>query len=145
MLNQEQLRRYYERGWELPLLKLCDVDRLRRSPFRYRILPVVDLVRIEGAGTYHVLDVGCGVGTTSILIAGRHANARFTCIDISERQIEAGREYVRSAGLEDRFRFVVGDVTAGPLAVDRFINMITANRFAEGVLFLCRLPGGRVR
>lgn len=129
--NEDELRRYYKRGWELPLLGLCDQRALQRSPFKYRMLPVIDLVRIDPNRDAHVLDVGCGVGTTSILIARRYPRARFTCIDISERQIEAGSAYVRSIGLADRFRFVVGDVTRELPAVDGRVDYVICCEIIE--------------
>jgi SAM-dependent methyltransferase len=129
--SKNDLRRYYEQGWELPLLALCDPRGLRRSSFKYRILPVVDLVRVDSPRTLHVLDVGCGVGTTSILIARRYPNTRFTCIDISEKQIEAGTEYVRSIGLADRFDFVIGDVTEELPALEEEVDYVICCEIIE--------------
>ncbi len=129
--SKDDLRRYYSLGWELPLLALCDPRILRRSPFKYRIMSVIDLVRIDSSRILHVLDIGCGVGTTSILIARRYPNTRFTCIDISERQIEAGVEYVRSIGLAERFDFVVGDVTGELPAVEGGVDYVICCEIIE--------------
>ena len=110
MIDNETLKSYYEKGWELGLLNLCNPDILKTSHFKFRILAVVDLVRIEASRGYSILDVGCGVGTTSILISLRYPNTCFTCVDISKIQIDAGSKYVKSIGKGARFEFVAADV-----------------------------------
>ena len=110
MINEDLLLDYYEKGWELGLLDLCDDKKFSRSLFKFRLLSVIDLFKLSDQRTYHILDIACGVGTTSFLIARKFRNTEFCCIDISRKQVAAGQEYVRSIGTDGRFEFLVGDV-----------------------------------
>src|SRR5690242_811397 len=57
-----------------------------------------------------VLDIGCGTGWTSLLLAQR--GAKVTAVDISPRQIEILRYNAEHYGLSHRLRAVCGDITA---------------------------------
>jgi SAM-dependent methyltransferase len=54
-----------------------------------------------------VLDVGCGVGRWSRILAGR--GAQVTGIDISPTMVDQARRRAAAAGLQDRCRFLVAD------------------------------------
>lgn len=58
-----------------------------------------------------ILDVGCGPGRYCIELAGRGA-AQAVGLDVSANMLEVGRRLARDAGVEDRCRFVQGDVAA---------------------------------
>lgn len=62
-----------------------------------------------GAGA-HALDVGCGVGRWSRLLAARGASV--TGVDISPTMIEQSRRRTAQAGLAGRCRFLVQDLAA---------------------------------
>jgi 2-polyprenyl-3-methyl-5-hydroxy-6-metoxy-1,4-benzoquinol methylase len=64
------------------------------------------LVNLEGK---RVLDIGCGTGWTSLLLAQR--GAKVTAVDISSRQIEILRYNAEQYGLSDRMDAVCGDIT----------------------------------
>src|SRR5262245_45273781 len=69
------------------------------------------LIGLAGFGPgQRVLDVGCGVGTTAIRIAGT-AGARVTAIDIARLMLERATANVARAGLSDRVTFKQGDIT----------------------------------
>lgn len=57
----------------------------------------------------HVLDVGCGIGATSVLIAEK-TGARVTGIDLSPKMIEKARERADKLGISDQVQYKVGDV-----------------------------------
>jgi SAM-dependent methyltransferase len=59
----------------------------------------------------HVLDVGCGVGTTAIEITRRFATD-VTAIDIAPLMLERAAANVRAAGLQDRVSVEPGDIIA---------------------------------
>ncbi|MFG6195769.1 class I SAM-dependent methyltransferase [Nonomuraea sp. JJY05] len=63
-----------------------------------------------------VLDVGCGTGSLSLLLAA--AGHRVTGVDVAPRMIEQARAKLSSAGLAGRF--LVGDAAAPPTGDDRF-------------------------
>lgn len=63
-----------------------------------------------------VLDVGCGTGSLSELIA--QAGHRVTGVDLSPRMVEQARTKLEASGLDARF--LVGDASAPPTGGARF-------------------------
>lgn len=61
-----------------------------------------------------VLDVGCGHGTSVVLMAQAFPNSRFTGIDVHAGSIEAARSAADEAGVGDRVSFLVADATDIP-------------------------------
>jgi cyclopropane fatty-acyl-phospholipid synthase-like methyltransferase len=55
------------------------------------------------------LDVGCGVGGTSLYLANRSSNTYVTGISLSPKQVEMATENARNANLSDRVSFRVMD------------------------------------
>ena len=55
-----------------------------------------------------VLEVGCGVGAQTCIVARRNPNVQFTCIDISEASLQAAQAATRRAGLTN-VTFELGD------------------------------------
>ncbi len=48
-----------------------------------------------------VLEAGCGVGAQTVTLARNSPDARFTCLDVSSRSLEAARARARAASLEN--------------------------------------------
>jgi ubiquinone/menaquinone biosynthesis C-methylase UbiE len=67
--------------------------------------------KLEIKSSDHVLDVGCGIGATAILIAEK-TGARVTGIDLSPKMIEKARERADQLGISDRVQFKLGNVLA---------------------------------
>lgn len=61
-------------------------------------------------GPVAVLDIGCGSGVLSLMIAQKNTNARITAVDIDEDSVEEARRNVRNAALEDRITVVQTDI-----------------------------------
>ena len=74
---------------------------------------------LEGKG---VLDLGCGSGQVTELVAS--LGARVHAVDISPRMIEIARQSVERAGLADRVTFEQGDVTSLPLSERDVVMLI---------------------
>ena len=66
-----------------------------------------------------VLDLACGPGVISRLIAEAHPASRVTAMDLNGELLNAARQEVAAAGLE-QITFVQGDVYAPPLEPGRF-------------------------
>jgi cyclopropane fatty-acyl-phospholipid synthase-like methyltransferase len=48
-----------------------------------------------------VFEIGCAAGTNLIPMAAQLKNAKFTGIDLSEKQIETGKNLIAKAGLKN--------------------------------------------
>ena len=83
---------------------------------------LVELCHI-GKDTY-VLDVGCGAGQTSCLLAKRYG-CRVVGIDIIERMIERSRERAKAENVADMTEFRVADAQSLPFEDDTFDAVIT--------------------
>ena len=62
-----------------------------------------------------VLDIGCGPGHYGVELARRGAS-EVLGIDFAEGMIQLARERARTAGVEDRCRFVLGDILEAEVA-----------------------------
>ena len=68
-------------------------------------LPALDGVSEKLAAGGRVADVGCGLGTSTQLMATAFPNARVTGFDYHERSIELARKAAADAGLANRVTF----------------------------------------
>lgn len=76
----------------------------------------------EGLGLapgHELLEVGCGYGNTARFLAGRYG-CRVVATNISERELEHGRELAREAGVDDRVAFEWADFQDLPYDSERF-------------------------
>ena len=91
---------------------------------------LVELCRI-GEGK-HVLDVGCGIGTTACHLAKRYG-CRVAGVDISEKMIDWSSERAKREGVDDRVKFMVADGQNLPFEDDLFDVVIceSVNAFIE--------------
>ncbi|MGP4112157.1 class I SAM-dependent methyltransferase [Streptomyces sp. 4N509B] len=95
-----------------------------------------------------VLDVGCGTGSLTVLLAG--AGHRVTGVDLAPGMVAAARAKIAAAGLSAAF--VVGDAAAPPVGVRRFDVVLSRHLLwtlpdPQAALrgWLARLrPGGRL-
>src|SRR5919201_1940446 len=79
--------------------------------------------RAEFAPGQQVLDVGCGVGTTAIRIAGRFG-AQVTAVDIAPLMLERATANVARAGVVERVSVGRGDITNLPFADGSFDRVV---------------------
>jgi SAM-dependent methyltransferase len=70
------------------------------------VVQMLSLARV-GPGDL-VYDLGCGDGR--VVIAAAKAGARGVCVDIDPVRIRESRANARAAGVQDRIRFVEGDL-----------------------------------
>lgn len=99
-----------------------------------------------------VLDLATGTGDLAILIARTHSGVQVDGVDPSRRMLEEAVAKIRSAGLEDRVRLMVGDAQALPYPDATFDAAAIAFGIrnvpdrALGLREMCRVtrPGGRV-
>jgi len=66
-----------------------------------------------------VLEVGCGVGAQTVIIAANNRDAKFTSVDISPASVAAARQAAQTAGL-NHVQFQVADIFHLPFAPGSF-------------------------
>ena len=77
------------------------------------------------ASELRVLDIGCGPGLFSILLAGQ--GYRLTAADYTPNMLEEARENASAAGMADRIAFVEADAEALPFADCSFDAVVSRN------------------
>lgn len=70
-------------------------------------IPALEGVQDKLERGAQVLDLGCGHGASTLLMAGAFPNSRFTGLDYHRGSVEAARERASQAGLEERASFEV--------------------------------------
>ena len=68
-------------------------------------IPALDGVEAKLQAGARVLDIGCGHGASTILMAKAYPNSRFVGVDAHAGSIETARARAAEAGLEDRVTF----------------------------------------
>jgi SAM-dependent methyltransferase len=71
-------------------------------------VPDVDR-RLRSAPSPRVLDLGCGLGASSVALARAYPRATVLGVDLDETSIAQARTAAAEAGVADRVSFVVGD------------------------------------
>ncbi|MER5853480.1 class I SAM-dependent methyltransferase [Streptomyces sp. NPDC002012] len=111
--------------------------------------PLLDAAAI--GAREHVLDVGCGAGSTTRLAARRAAEGRAMGLDLSAPMLERARESTRDEGPSNA-SFTQGDAQSHPFAPDTFdvaISRYGLMFFADPVAAFINIasalrPGGRL-
>ena len=76
----------------------------------------------------HVLDLGSGNGAIPLILYGKYAPASVTGIELQEDMVRLARESARLNGLEEKIRFLPGDVLEiRKLVKGRFFDAVTCN------------------
>ncbi len=115
---------------------------------RFSTRRVLSAARLESG--LRVLEVGCGVATTSLRMARRHG-VHVTAIDIDPAMLERARYAVQRSGVADLVDVRQADVTSLPFADASFdrvvvesVNMFVDRDRALAEIMRCVRPGGRV-
>jgi 2-polyprenyl-3-methyl-5-hydroxy-6-metoxy-1,4-benzoquinol methylase len=83
-------------------------------------IPSLDGIEERLVRGARVADVGCGFGTSTIIMAGAYPNSTFTGIDYHAPSIAAARERAAAAGVADRITFR----TAGAADLDGRYDLV---------------------
>lgn len=141
-------------GWHEQDPRLYDgVARFYGTMYRNSLLsewlPAVDgLVERLSAGI-RVLDVGCGLGVPTILLAEAFPHSTFVGVDSHEESIRLAREAARESGVGERVRFDVAGATAYDGTYDLVLFFDAVHDFGDPVGALAHArsalaPGGRI-
>ncbi|MBB6345569.1 class I SAM-dependent methyltransferase [Nonomuraea muscovyensis] len=86
---------------------------LYRQSLTQQWLPALDGVTARLESGARVLDVGCGHGSSTVLMAQAYPNSRFEGLDSHAGSITQAAQAAVKAGVEDRVRFTVGEAGQG--------------------------------
>jgi SAM-dependent methyltransferase len=93
-------------------------DRFFRPGYRAHLvaewIPALDGMEARMKAGARVADVGCGYGSSTILMAQAYPNSRFYGFDYHDASIERARQAAREAGVDDRVTFDVASAKAFP-------------------------------
>jgi SAM-dependent methyltransferase len=79
--------------------------------------------RLRSAPAPRVLDLGCGLGASTVALAGAYPWATVLGVDLDEASVAGARAAAAEAGVADRVSFVVGD--AAHLAPEGPFDLVT--------------------
>jgi 2-polyprenyl-3-methyl-5-hydroxy-6-metoxy-1,4-benzoquinol methylase len=121
------------------------------GPLGHEWLPSIDGLhrRLLADPPARVVDVGCGLGWSSIGLALAYPNVRVDGIDLDAQSIDIARRHAAEAGVADRVRFVVADAAALDLAgpydlammLEAFHDMAQPVRVLDGLRHLLAPDG----
>ena len=86
-------------------------------------LPALDGVVEKLEAGASVADIGCGHGSSTILMAQAFPNSKFVGTDYHAGSIETARERARAAGVEDRVGFETAAAAEHPGSGDELVTM----------------------
>jgi SAM-dependent methyltransferase len=79
--------------------------------------------RLRSAPPARVLDLGCGLGASSVALARAYPRAQVLGVDLDEASVAEARDQAAEAGVADRVTFVVGD--AAQVAAEGPFELVT--------------------
>jgi SAM-dependent methyltransferase len=129
------------------------VDRFYGSIYRSTLVqqwvPAVDGLAERLEAGARVLDVGCGLGTATILLAEAFPRSTFVGVDYHEESIRRANIAAAEAGVAERVSFVTGDATSYGPGVDVVCFFDSLHDLGDPVGALTHArsalaPGGRV-
>jgi SAM-dependent methyltransferase len=112
-------------------------------------LPSVEGVIEQLEAGIRVLDVGCGLGVPTIMLAEAFPRSTFVGVDYHEESIQLARAAAEEAGVADRVHFEVGGATSYDGTHDLVLFFDAVHDFGDPVGALAHArrtlaPGGRV-
>jgi SAM-dependent methyltransferase len=130
------------------------VDRFFGTTYRAALvsqwLPALDGVDERLAHGGRVLDVGCGLGTATVLLAEAYPGATVVGVDTHQPSLDEGAKRAAEAGVSDRVQFVAAsaaDYAGGPYDLICFFDSLHDMGDPLGALTHARrelAPGGTV-
>jgi SAM-dependent methyltransferase len=79
--------------------------------------------RLRSAPPAHVLDLGCGLGASSIALARAYPRAQVLGVDLDQASVTEARARAAEAGVADRVSFMVGD--AARVTAEAPVDLVT--------------------
>lgn len=100
-------------GWhEHDSCLFTGTERFFRPNYRAHLInewiPALEGVEAKLKSGARAADVGCGLGTSTILMAQAYPKSTFVGFDYHPESIQLAREAARSAGVSDRVKFEIG-------------------------------------
>jgi 2-polyprenyl-3-methyl-5-hydroxy-6-metoxy-1,4-benzoquinol methylase len=89
-------------------------------------IPALDGVKARLEAGIRVADIGCGHGTSTIIMAQAFPNSRFIGFDYHKESIDQANKAARAAGIADRCRFEIGGAQDFPGHSYDFVTVFDA-------------------
>ncbi|HEU4653794.1 MAG TPA: class I SAM-dependent methyltransferase [Steroidobacteraceae bacterium] len=89
-------------------------------------IPAIEGMEAKLKSGIRVADVGCGQGTSTILMAQQYPNSRFIGFDYHEKSVRTATEKAKQAGVADRCKFEIASAKNIPRAKYDFITVFDA-------------------
>ncbi len=120
-------------------------DRIFRNGYAAHLvqdwIPALDGVEAKLRTGAVVADVGCGYGSSTILMAKAYPMSTFVGFDYHEASIAAAREAANRAGVADRVRFEVASADATPSGFDLICCFDCVHDMGDPIGALTRMRG----
>lgn len=85
---------------------------LRQPAAGYRVAidPILLAAACPAAAGETIVDLGCGIGTAALCVATRVSGVQCVGVDLQPALVDLAQENARANGLQDRVRFLLGDI-----------------------------------
>lgn len=90
-----------------------------RDGYRVAIDPILLAASCPARPGETIVDLGCGIGTAALCVARRVPETRCVGVDLQPTLIAYAQENAAANGLDDRVRFLVGDILDPTLEIYR--------------------------
>jgi ubiquinone/menaquinone biosynthesis C-methylase UbiE len=99
-----------------------------------------------------LVDIGCGPGRLTLLIAQRHPDLHIIGVDTADKMIEAAISNALSLGISSKVEFRLGDAAALPMndsTVDFAVSTLSLHHWSDPNRAICEIhrilkPGGQL-
>jgi tRNA1(Val) A37 N6-methylase TrmN6 len=85
--------------------------------YRVAIDPILLAAACRAQAGETIADLGCGIGTAALCVATRVPDVRCIGVDVQPALIDLARENASTNGLQDRVRFLCGDILDSDLSI----------------------------
>nr|NJM01667.1 methyltransferase [Desulfobacula sp.] len=96
--------------------------------YRFSLDPLILAAHIRAKGNETVMDLGCGCGIISLILAQRYPNLKITGIEIQEELYDFARKNILANGFEKNIHVLHGDIRTLPWGrMDAKADIIVSN------------------
>jgi tRNA1Val (adenine37-N6)-methyltransferase len=113
-----------------------------KTGYRFSLDPIILAAHVHPAPGDRIMDIGCGCGILSLILAGRNPDVRITGIEIQKTLARAAQKNVAKNRMGDRIRILHQDICTlegAPLAIPGTQPDSVQMSYSKGTMFRHRL------